>query len=71
MENTFELTEAHTNMLNSMDDETKDATKHIVDTFGYYTSIAFFMAELNMSEDKAKLLADIGCYVLRDYNDNE
>lgn len=64
MENSFEPTEAHTIMLNSMNDETKAAAKQVVDTLGYYQSIQFFMDELDMDDSKAKILADLGCYVI-------
>ena len=64
MENSFEPTEAHTIMLDSMDDELRDAAKQVVDTLGYYVAIQFFVAEFKMTEDNAKLLADLGCYVI-------
>ena len=67
MENTFELTDEHTIMLDGMNDELKGAAKQVVNTLGYYVAIEFFMAELKMSEDKAKILADIGCYILKGY----
>jgi hypothetical protein len=64
MENTFEPTEAHTIMLDGMNDELKDAAKGVVDTLGYYVAIQFFVAEFKMTEDNAKILADLGCYVI-------
>ena len=64
MENTFKLTDEHTALLGSMDDQIKTTTKQVVNTLGYYVSIEFFMAEFKMTEDKAKLLADLGCYVI-------
>jgi hypothetical protein len=64
MENSFELTEAHTIMLDGMDDELKAAAKQVVDTLGYYVAIQFFVAEFKMTEDNAKVLADLGCYVI-------
>jgi hypothetical protein len=67
MENTFELTDEHTIMLDGMNDELKGAAKDVVCTLGYYQSIQLFMDELKMSEDKAKILADIGCYILKGY----
>ena len=67
MENTFELTNEHTIILDGMNDELKDTVKQVVNTLGYYVAIEFFMAELKMSEDKAKILADIGCYILKGY----
>ena len=67
MENTFELTDLHTDVLNSMNDELKGAIAAVVNAVGYYQAISFFMDELKMSEDKAKILADLGCYILKDY----
>ena len=64
MENTFKLTDEHTTMLNGMNDEIKGAVSHLVNTLGYYSAISFFMTELELSEDKAKILADLGCYVI-------
>jgi hypothetical protein len=64
MENSFELTDEHTTMLDGMNDETKAAAKQVVDTLGYYVAIQFFVAEFKMTEDNAKLLADLGCYVI-------
>ena len=64
MENTFEPTEAHTIMLDGMSNELKNAAKQVVDTLGYYVAIQFFVAEFKMTEDNAKILADLGCYVI-------
>jgi hypothetical protein len=64
MENTFEPTEAHTIMLDGMSNELKNAAKQVVDTLGYYVAIQFFVAEFKMTEDNAKILADVGCYML-------
>ena len=64
MKNTFELTEEHTTMLDGMNDELRDAAKQVVNTLGYYQSIQLFMDELDMDQSKAKLLADLGCYVI-------
>jgi hypothetical protein len=64
MENSFEPTEAHTIMLDGMNDELKAAAKQVVNTLGYYQSIQLFIDELDMDESKAKLLADLGCYVI-------
>ena len=47
-----------------MNDETKTAARDVVNALGYYHSIQFFMDELTMDESKAKLLADLGCYVI-------
>lgn len=65
MENTFELTPIHTDVLNSMTDESKGAIVAVVNAFGYYSAISFFMTELGMSGQKAKILADLGCYVIK------
>jgi hypothetical protein len=51
-------------MLDGMNDELKDAAKRVVNTLGYYVAIQFFMAEFKMTEDKAKILADLGCYMI-------
>lgn len=67
MENTFELTDEHTIMLDGMNYELKAAARDVVNALGYYQAISFFMDELKMSEDKAKILADLGCYILKDY----
>jgi hypothetical protein len=64
MENSFELTDEHTTMLDGMNDELRDAAKQVVDTLGYYVAIQFFVAEFKMTEGNAKLLADLGCYVI-------
>jgi|LakMenEpi03Aug12_release.lakeMendotaPanAssembly.Ray.scaffolds.fasta_scaffold31730_9 hypothetical protein len=64
MENTFKLTDEHTIMLDGMNDELKDTAKQIVNTLGYYQAISFFMTELELTEDKAKILADLACYVI-------
>lgn len=64
MENTFKLTDEHTIMLDGMNDELKDTVKQVVNTLGYYQAISFFMTELELTEDKAKILADLGCYVI-------
>ena len=64
MENTFKLTDEHTIMLDGMNDELKDTVKQVVNTLGYYQAISFFMTELELTEDKAKILADLACYVI-------
>ena len=64
MENSFKPTDEHTIMLDGMDDELRDAAKRVVDTLGYYVAIQFFVSEFKMTEDNAKLLADLGCYVI-------
>ena len=51
-------------MLDGMNDELKDTAKQVVDTLGYYVAIQFFVAEFKMTEDNAKILADLGCYVI-------
>ena len=67
MENTFELTDLHTDVLNSMNDELKGAIAAVVNAVGYYQAISFFMTKLEMSEKEAKIFADLGCYVLEGY----
>ena len=64
MENTFKLTDEHTIMLDGMNDELKGTTRDVVNTLGYYQAISFFMTELELTEDKATILADLGCYVI-------
>jgi hypothetical protein len=64
MENTFKLTDEHTIMLDGMNDELKGAAVDVVNTLGYYSAISFFMTELELTEDKATILADLGCYVI-------
>jgi hypothetical protein len=51
-------------MLDGMSDELRDAAKRVVDTLGYYVAIQFFVAEFKMTEGNAKVLADLGCYVI-------
>jgi hypothetical protein len=64
MENTFKLTDEHTALLGTMNEEIKQALVHVVNTLGYYSSIQFFTAEFDLPESKAKCLADLGCYVI-------
>ena len=64
MKNTFELTDEHTTMLDGMNDELRDAAKQVVGSLGYYQSIQFFISEFEMTESNAKILADLGCYVI-------
>ena len=64
MENTFEPTVRHNTMLSIMDDQTKAAIKQIVDTVGYYRTIQYLTTECGKSNTEARILADIGCYML-------
>jgi len=64
MENTFQPTVRHNTMLSIMDDETKAAIKQIVDTVGYYRTIQYLTTECGKSNTQARILADIGCYML-------
>lgn len=64
MENTFEPTARHNTMLRIMDDETKAAIKQIVDALGYYQAIHVLTTECGKSNTQARILADIGCYML-------
>ena len=64
MENTFQPTVRHNTMLSIMDDQTKAAIKQIVDTVGYYRTIQYLITECGKSNIQARILADIGCYML-------
>ena len=64
MENTFEPTVRHITTLNAMDDQTKSAIKQLVDTLGYYRTIQVLITECKKSNKEAKILADIGCYMI-------
>ena len=64
MENTFEPTARHNTLLNVMDDETKSALKLMVETLGYYQTIQVLTNELGKGSNEARILADIGCYML-------
>lgn len=65
MEQTFEPTVRHYTLLRYMDDETKTALKLMMDTIGYYHTIRCLMDDCNQSSSNAKVLADIGCYMLK------
>ncbi len=64
MENTFEPTARHNTILRIMDDQTKSALKQIVDTLGYYQAIQVLTTECGKSNTEARILADVGCYML-------
>lgn len=64
MEDTFEPTVRHNTMLRIMDDQTKSAIKQLVDTLGYYHAIRVLTTECGKSNTQARILADIGCYML-------
>ena len=64
MESTFEPTARHNTMLRIMNDETKKAIKLLVDTLGYYQTIQVLTNDCGKSNTEAKILADIGCYML-------
>jgi hypothetical protein len=64
MENTFEPTARHNTLLRIMDDQTKSALKSLVNTLGYYHTIQVLTTECNKSNTEARILADIGCYML-------
>jgi hypothetical protein len=64
MEDTFEPTARHNTMLRIMDDKTKSAIKTMIDTIGYYRTIQVLITECDKSNREAKILADIGCYML-------
>ena len=61
---TFEPTVRHTTYLRIMDDKTKDSLKSLVSTLGYYHSIQVLISVCGKSNKEAKILADIGCFML-------
>lgn len=68
MENmTFEPTVRHYTLLRYMTDETKTALKLMINTIGYYGTISVLISECGNSNNQARTLADIGCYMLEDY----
>ncbi len=64
MKNTFEPTVRHNTLLRAMDEQTKYAIKQLVDTLGYYRAIQVLITDCNKSKREAKILADIGCYMI-------
>jgi hypothetical protein len=64
MENSFEPTDEHNTLLSIMSDETKSDLKLIIGVLGYYHAIRVLVDENGMTEHEAKILADIGCYML-------
>ena len=50
-----------------MDDQTKAALKLMIATLGYYSTISVLISECGNSNNQARTLADIGCYMLEDY----
>lgn len=64
MNNTFKPTVRHNTMLRIMDDQTKSALKQLVDTLGYYHAIRVLITKCDKSDTQARILADIGCYML-------
>jgi hypothetical protein len=64
MENTFEPTVRHNTLLRYMDDQTKSALKQMVNTLGYYHTIQLLTSQCNKGNNEARILADIGCYML-------
>ena len=67
MENTFEPTVRHNTLLRYMDDQTKAALKLMVNTLGYYHTIQVLLKACGKSNNEARILADIGCYMLEGY----
>jgi uncharacterized Fe-S center protein len=64
MENTFEPTVRHNTLLRIMDDQTKSALKQMVNTLGYYHTIQVLTSQCDKGNNEARILADIGCYML-------
>jgi hypothetical protein len=64
MENTFEPTARHNTLLRLMDGQTKSAIKHLVQTLGYYHTIQVLLLVCGKNNNEARILADIGCYML-------
>ena len=69
MENkvTFEPTVRHNTLLRYMDNQTKSALKLMINTLGYYSTISVLTSECGKDDNQAQILADIGCYMLEDY----
>ena len=63
----FEPTVRHYTLLRYMDDQTKAALKLMINTLGYYSTISVLISECGKSNNQARTLADIGCYMLEDY----
>jgi hypothetical protein len=64
VEPNFEPTVRHTTYLRFMDDKTKASLKSLVSILGYYHSIQVLVSECGKSQREAKILADIGCFML-------
>ena len=64
MENTFEPTVRHNTLLGLMDGQTKSALKQMVYTLGYYHTIQVLLLVCGKGNNEARILADIGCYML-------
>lgn len=65
MENmTFEPTVRHNTLLRYMDDQTKAALKLMINTLGYYSTISVLISECGIGNNEARILADIGCYMM-------
>lgn len=67
MKNTFEPTVRHNTLLRLMDDQTKSSIKNLVDTVGYYEAIQILSTYCGKGDNESRILADIGCYMLEDY----
>jgi len=67
MEQTFEPTVRHYTLLGYMDDQTKSALKLMVANLGYYGTISTLVSKCGKGNKEAQILADIGCYMLEDY----
>jgi len=64
VEPNFEPTVRHTTYLAVMDEQTKESLKRLVSTLGYYHSIQVLISACGKSKTDAKILADIGCFML-------
>ena len=64
MENTFEPTVRHNTLLRYMNDQTKAALKLMITTLGYYSTISVLVSDCGKGNNEARILADIGCYML-------
>lgn len=61
---TFKPTEIHNLLLEQTNHETKDAIKYLIEGVGYYHTIQILTTQCGKTEDEAKALADIGCYIM-------
>ena len=64
VEPNFEPTVRHTTYLRFMDEKTKASLKTLVIMLGYYHAIQVLVTECGKSQREAKILADIGCFMI-------